>query len=87
MRERLCTIKQIQSLYLSQVLCSFFDLQLLADLAADLLLDLVQLLLDHGVGQVQVVSQTQSLRHQLAPGIPLKEDSRGGGKRGDERIM
>lgn len=71
--------QDIQWFYLSEVLGTFFDLQLLADLASDLLLDLVQLLLNHGVGQFQVVSQTQSLRHQLAPGIPLKEDNRGGG--------
>ena len=71
--------------YLSQVLSSFLDLQLLADLTADLLLDFVQLLLDHSVGQVQVVSQTQPLCHQLAPGIPLREESTGRGSRGEDR--
>lgn len=71
-----CLSNKNQSYYLAQVLCSFFDLQLLADLAADLLLDLFQLLLDHGVGQVQIVSQTQSLCHHLAPGIPLWEERR-----------
>lgn len=66
--------------YLSQVFGTFFDLQLFADFAADLLLDLIQLLLDHGVRQVQVVAQTQPLCHQLAPGIPLKEGNMGEGE-------
>ena len=59
--------------HLTQVLRSLLDLELLADLAADLLLDFVQLLLHHGVRQVQVVAQAQPLGNQLAPGITLGE--------------
>ncbi|KAG7277375.1 hypothetical protein CRUP_033330 [Coryphaenoides rupestris] len=62
--------------YLAQVLRALFDLELFADLTADLVLDLVQLLLDHGIRQVQVVSQAQPFRYQLAPGIPLGSEAR-----------
>lgn len=57
----------------AQILCTLLDLQLLADLSADLLAVLIQPLLHTGVWKVWVLVQTELLEHWQPVCVTLKK--------------